>query len=54
MAEWAEPPEDIFSRWVDGVGLPTNDRDQPWPRVNERRGVARNGHLTTIGGRGSE
>ena len=41
MADWTEPPANIFSMFVEGLGLPVTDRSQPWPRVNERHGLAR-------------
>jgi glycosyltransferase involved in cell wall biosynthesis len=37
------PPADVFPDFVDVYRLPAANREQPWPRLRERRGLARAG-----------
>lgn len=36
-----ETSANVFPEFVDAFSLPARDRDQPWPRLNQRRGLAR-------------
>lgn len=41
MAERVDPPANVFPEFVDVYRLPAGNREQPWPRLNGRRGLAR-------------
>jgi glycosyltransferase involved in cell wall biosynthesis len=41
VAERVDPPANVFPEFVDVYRLPAREREQPWPRLNERRGLAR-------------
>jgi glycosyltransferase involved in cell wall biosynthesis len=36
-----DPPTNVFPEFVDAYRLPAKNRDQPWPRLRQRHGLAR-------------
>jgi glycosyltransferase involved in cell wall biosynthesis len=48
----AEPAAEVFPGFVDVYGLPARDREQPWPRLHERRGLARAADIAVAATRG--
>jgi glycosyltransferase involved in cell wall biosynthesis len=41
VQERVDPPANLFPEFVDAYSLPAESREQPWPRLSERHGLAR-------------